>query len=125
LATVAQVAAEEPETEPKSPQAGNPVEPGRQPAEHLLRQFGAKQNLAHPDEQRQSRQGPRRAVAPDRGCQYRARRDVAADEQHAGIAAGHQRDRDPHARAQQHGQQDQQDQRDGDQVHVTPRFGSG
>ena len=101
--------------------AREPVEPGRQAAEHLLRQPGAEQDLPHPDEQRQRGERPRRAVAPDRGRQHRTGRDGGAGELHAGEAAGNQRDADPQSAGQQRDQQDEQQQRDLEQLHLTPR----
>ena len=90
--------------------ARQPVQPRRKATEHLFRQPRAKQNLAHPDEQRKGCERPRGAVAPDRGGEHGPRRNVAADELHADPADRHQGDRDPHAAAQQDGEQRQQDE---------------
>src|SRR3546814_14368552 len=42
--------------------AGQPVEPGRKALEEVFREPRAEQDLAHPDEQRQGRQGVRKRV---------------------------------------------------------------
>ena len=94
--------------------ARHAVEPRREPAEHLLRQVGAEQDLAHPDEQRQRRQFPRRAVAPDLRREHRARRNAAGRELHAGPSGREQRNADPHAARKQHRHQYDEDDRDAD-----------
>ena len=104
--------------------ARDPVEPGREAAEHLLREARAEQDLAHPDEERQGREGPGGGVAPDRRREDRARRDAAADELHADPAAGHQRDGDPHAAGEEGDQEQEQEAGDLDERHgVRPRSG--
>jgi hypothetical protein len=54
--------------------------PRRKPSEHVLRQAGAKQDLAHPDEQRERGQGPGGAGAPDRGGHDQAGRRVGKED---------------------------------------------
>ncbi len=95
--------------------AGNAVEPWRQAAKHFVRQARAEQNFAHPDEQRQRRQRPRIAVAPDRGGEHRAEGNAAADELHADIAGRHQGQRDPYAAGEQDAEEDQQQRGNADQ----------
>ena len=70
--------------------ARQPVQPGRESAKHLLRQPRAEQDFAHPDEERQGRERPRRAVAPHRRRKHAARRNAAAGELHAGPSRRHQ-----------------------------------
>ena len=81
--------------------ARQPVQPGRKSAEHFLRQPRAEQDFAHPDEERQGGERPRRAVAPHRRRKHAARRNAAADELHAGPSRRHQGNRDPDAGAEQ------------------------
>ena len=81
--------------------ARQPVQPGRKSAKHFLRQPRAEENFAHPDEERQGCERPRRAVAPHRRRQHAARRNAAAGELHAGPSRRHQGDGDPDAGAEQ------------------------
>ena len=87
-----------------------PAEPRRQALEHLFRQPGAVQDLAHPDEERQRGQRPRGARAPERLEQVHVRRRAGEELQ---PEPGHrgERDRDPHAADEQHEQQGEQDER--------------
>ena len=86
-----------------------PAEPGREAFEHLLRELGAVQDLAHPDEQRQRGERPRGARAPERLEQVHVGRrggeELQPEPGHRG-----ERDRDPHAAGEQHQQQAEQDQ---------------
>ena len=76
--------------------ARQPVHPWRKPLEHFLRQLGAKQDFAHPDEQRQRRQGPARAAAPDRRRHDRTGGRTGADDEDR-VPGGNERDADPQA----------------------------
>ena len=101
--------------------ARQPVQPGRKSTKHFLRQPRAEQDFAHPDEERQGRQRPRRAVAPHRCRQHAARRNGAAGELHAGPSRRHQGDGDPDAATEQQRKKSEQDRGDGEKLHVRPR----
>jgi hypothetical protein len=118
---VAQVAAEEPDTEPKIPQprmvAGDAVQPGTQAFKHFLAELGAKQDLAHPDEERQGRELPAGVAFPE-GAEQVLARLRAGEKGLPDPAANGQRHRDPHAARQQQHHEQQQDAAHHQSIHV-------
>ncbi|MPL74769.1 hypothetical protein SDC9_20586 [bioreactor metagenome] len=83
-------------------------EPGREPLEHVLGQFRAIQDLAHPDEQRQRGQRPARGAGPD-GDRHRAAGIARGEAEHADIGHPHQRQPDPEPGAEQEEHHEEED----------------
>ena len=93
-----------------------PGDPGRQAAEHALAQLGAKQDLAHPDEQRQGGERPAGGRAPD-GDGHGVARRAGREQLHADPGDAGQRQADPHAAAEQREQRQDQQAGDGEVTH--------
>src|SRR5213078_191251 len=88
--------------------------PRREAAKHVLRNPGAKQDLAHPDEERQRGERPAGARSPDRGCHQAAGRRIG-EKSHRDPADAKQGERDPKTGNQQ--QRQSADENDRDQPH--------
>ena len=96
--------------------AGQFLQPRRQPLEHVVGQFGAVEDLAHPDEHRQSGEVPGIRRRPYRGGEHLPGRRCHFGH-HRGKAADRERQRDPHAGAEHREQQQHEDERKFDDVH--------
>ncbi len=126
MATVAQVAADEPDTEPKMPQAST-LTCIRRPGSQLSQ--GARPRNISSDRRVRNRISPIQMNSGSAASVHDAllpqivvastwpAGNVAADILHADPAAGHQRDRDPDAAREQDGEQDQQHRGDLEKIH--------
>jgi hypothetical protein len=83
---------------------GDAREPGREALEHVLGELRAEEDLAHPHEQRQRGEGPRRERSPD-GHRHRIPGRAHGEKLHADPGDPHQRETDPQPAAQQHEEQ--------------------
>src|SRR5215813_12336730 len=88
--------------------ARQPRKPRGEPFEHLLGQSGAKQDFAHPHEQRERRNGPVGARAPERLEQIDFRRS-SSEEMQSGPGDRRERDCNPHSAHEQDEQQREQE----------------
>ncbi len=95
---------------------GQRLHPGRQALEHVLAEPGAKQDLAHPHEQRQRGERPAAGRTPD-GDGHGVARRARAEQLHADPRHARQREADPHAAAQNQEQRKNQQAGDGDVTH--------
>ncbi len=89
---------------------GQSADPRRKPSEHVLRQSGAEEDLAHPDEQRQGGEGPGGGRAPDGGADDRPERRCRQKDE-ADNADDNKRDCDPDAQRQDAEQEEREDER--------------
>ena len=84
---------------------GTPVEPRRQALEHLLRELGAEQDLAHPDEQRQRGELPATRSSSQNAENRFLPGGVVVKNAWPTQPHDRQRHRDPDAAGEQHQQQ--------------------
>ncbi len=101
--------------------AGQPLHPGRQALEHVLAEAGAKQDLAHPDEERQRGQRPARRRAPDRH-RHRVAGRPRAEQLHADPGDARERQADPDTARKDQEQRADQERGDREVTHcAAPR----
>ena len=96
--------------------AGQFLQPGRKALEHVVRQFRAIEDFAHPDEHRQRGEIPGVRCRPHRRGEHLPRRRCHF-RQHCGEAAHRQCQRDPHAGAEDCEQQQHQEKGELEHIH--------
>ncbi len=99
--------------------AGNALQPGGEALEHVLRQARAEEDLAHPQEERQRGEGPRRARAPDRDG-HGVAHGAAREELHADPRDAQQGEPDPEPARQEREEEGDEDGGDEDVHRATP-----
>jgi hypothetical protein len=96
------------------------LEPRGEALEHVLREPRAKKDLAHPHEERQRGERPRRKRTPD-GDRHRVAHRAAREELHADPRDPEQRQADPQPAAQQD-EEEGDEQRGDERVHYSIAF---
>ena len=100
---------------------GQALHPRRQALEHVLAEAGAKEDLAHPDEERQGGQRPARRRAPDRH-RHRVAGRPRAEQLHADPGDARERQADPDAAREDDEERDDEQRGDREVTHcASPR----